>query len=92
MIRSVVIAEAAQKQLRKVPRYVAEKLADWALAVESYGLEEIRKVPGYHDEPLKGKRAGQRSIRLSRAYRAIYIISHGALEFVSVEEVHKHDY
>jgi hypothetical protein len=22
----------------------------------------------------------------------IYIISHGALEFVSVEEVHKHDY
>ena len=68
MIRSVVIAETAQKQLRKVPRYVAEKLADWALAVEAYGLEEIRKVPGYHDEPLKGKRAGQRSIRLSRAF------------------------
>ena len=31
-------------------------------------------VPGYHDEPLKGHRAGQRSIRLSRAYRAIYEI------------------
>ena len=68
------------------------KRADWALAVEAYGLEEIRKVPGYHDEPLKGKRAGQRSIRLSRAYRAIHIISYSALEFVSVEEVHKHDY
>jgi proteic killer suppression protein len=92
VIRSVVIAESAQKQLRKVPRYVAEKLADWALAVEAYGLDEIRKVPGYHDESLKGKRAGQRSIRLSRAYRAIYIISDRALEFVSVEEVHKHDY
>lgn len=55
-----------------------EKLADWALAVETYGLEEVRKVPGYHDEPLKGKRAGQRSIRLSRAYRAIYIIVQGS--------------
>jgi proteic killer suppression protein len=92
VIRSVVIADSAQKQLRKVPRHVAEKLADWALAFEAYGLEEIRKVPGYHDEPLKGKRAGQRSIRLSRAYRAIYVVSQGTLEFVSVEEVHKHDY
>lgn len=64
----------------------------WAFAVETYGLEEIRKVPGYHDEPLKGKRAGQRSIRLSRAYRAIYVIVRDAIEFVSVEEVHKHDY
>ena len=68
--------------------YAAEKLADWALAVEAYGLEEFRKVPGYHDEPLKGKRAGQRSICLSRAYRAVYVISGGALEFVSAEEVH----
>jgi plasmid maintenance system killer protein len=59
---------------------------------EAHGLEEIRKVPGYHDEPLKGKHAGQHSIRLSRAYRASYMISHGALKFVSVEEVHKHDY
>ena len=92
VIRSVVIAEPAQKQLRKVPWHVAEKLADWTLAVEAYGLEQVRKVPGYHDEPLKGKRAGQRSIRLSRAYRAIYAIVRDAIEFVSVEEVHKHDY
>jgi toxin HigB-1 len=92
VIRSVFIATPAQKQLRKVPQHVAEKLADWALAVETYGLEEVRKVPGYHDEPLKGKRAGQRSIRLSRAYRAIYVIVQGSIEFVSVEEVHKHEY
>ncbi len=38
------------------------------------GLSEVRKVPGYHDEPLKGQRKGQRSIRLSRSYRAIYVI------------------
>jgi len=56
-------------------------------------LEEVRKIPGYHDEPLKGRRAGQRSIRLSKAYRAIYVLlESGSIEFVSVEEVSKHDY
>jgi proteic killer suppression protein len=47
---------------------------------------------GYHDEPLKGARAGQRSIRLSRAYRAIYEVKGGTAKFVSIEEVSKHDY
>ena len=70
----------------------ATKLAAWVEAVEAEGLEAIRKVPGFHDEPLKGPRAGQRSIRLSRAYRAIYEIRAGEVEFVSVEEVNKHDY
>ena len=56
------------------------------------GLEEVRKARGYHDEPLKGHRAGQRSIRLSSSYRAIYEIKKDTVEFVSVEEVSKHDY
>lgn len=46
-----------------------------------------------HDEPLKGKRQGQRSIRLNKAYRAIYIINkEGVIHFVEVEEVNKHEY
>jgi len=57
------------------------------------GLEQTRKQPGFHDEPLKGRRKGQRSIRLSRAYRAVYEIRRdGSVEFISVEEVSKHDY
>jgi toxin HigB-1 len=64
----------------------------WVTAVEHEGLEEVRKVPGYHDEPLKGDRIGQRSIRLSRTYRAIYEIEGDTAEFVSVEEVTKHEY
>ena len=64
----------------------------WVTAVELDGLEVVRKAPGYHDEPLKGTRAGQRSIRLSRSYRAIYEVKRGAVQFVSVEEVSKHDY
>jgi len=35
---------------------------------------------------------GQRSIRLSRAYRAIYEIQGDTAAFVSVEEVSKHRY
>ena len=48
---------------------------------------------GYHDEPLKGRRLGQRSIRLNKAYRAIYELkNNGTTELVHIEEVNKHDY
>lgn len=92
MISVVEITKLAEKQLRKVPRNILDNLMIWVAAVEHDGLEEVRKVPGYHDEPLKGDRAGQRSIRLSRAYRAIYEIKGATARFVSVEEVSKHDY
>ena len=54
-------------------------------------------MPGYHDEPLRGNRQGQRSIRLNIVYRAIYIISTDetakeVIQFVLVEEVNKHGY
>ncbi len=61
-------------------------------AVELDGLEAGRSVRGYHDEALKGKRSGQRSIRLSLSYRAIYEIKRSTIEFVSIEEVSKHRY
>lgn len=92
MIARVEIAKLAAKQLRKLPQHIVDNLMIWVAAVEQDGLEETRKAPGYHDEPLKGDRSGQRSIRLSRAYRAIYAIKKDAVEFVSVEEVSKHDY
>ncbi len=57
--------------------------------MEEEGLEEACKVSGFHDELLGEKRAGQRSIRPSKAYRAIYRVDDsGAV----VEEVSKHDY
>lgn len=53
----------------------------------------MRKVPGYHDEPLKGDRMGQRSIRLNKAYRAIYMERpNQEIIIISVMEVNKHDY
>jgi proteic killer suppression protein len=93
MIRDVSLSRAAMKQLEKIPHFVRIKLKSWVEDVETIGLQEVRKVPGFHDEPLHGKRKVQRSIRLSRSYRAIYVIKqNGHIEFVSIEEVSKHDY
>jgi proteic killer suppression protein len=50
-------------------------------------------VPGFHDEPLKGDRKGQRSIRLNKAYRAIYIEGQRKeVHIISIIEVNKHEY
>ena len=93
MIFQVQLSKQADKDLRKVPNHITIALLRWISSVELEGLEEIRKVPGYHDEQLKGTRYGQRSIRLNRSYRAIYrILEDKTVEFVEVQEVNKHDY
>jgi toxin HigB-1 len=93
MILGVELSKRARKQLQTVPRHIVENLAAWVDDVEERGLEEVRKIPGYHDKPLHGNRMGQRSIRLSRAYRAIYrVYDNGSIEFVSVDEISKHAY
>jgi proteic killer suppression protein len=57
------------------------------------GLREVRKIPGYHDEPLKGQRKGERSVRLTKGYRAIYVEEHdGTINLIILEEVNKHEY
>lgn len=90
---NVIIAKFAQKQLRKLPAPIVLKLQSWIDNIKASGLAEIRKIPGFHDEPLKGKRRGQRSIRLSRAYRAIYrVTDKGVAEVVEILEVNKHEY
>ena len=93
MINRVELSAGAKKDLRTVPAPVLKKFRAWIDDVEFNGLEEARKRPGYHDEPLKGDRRGQRSVRLNRSWRAIYEIkSDGSVEFVEVKEVNHHDY
>lgn len=93
MINRVVLSRRVQKEVRRLPKHIVLNLRGWIESVEADGVEEVRRFPGYHDEPLRGLRAGQRSIRLSRACRAIFVVlSSGEIEFVSVEEVSKHDY
>ncbi len=89
----MLIAEAAQRQLLAVPKHIRTKLQAWAALVTGSGLRHARLIPGYHDEPLHGRRQGQRSIRLSRSYRAFYVVTdEGDVEIVTVLEVNKHDY
>lgn len=92
-IHTVMLSPEARKCLRKVPRHVVDKVLSWVLSVETKGIREVRKIPGFHDEPLHGNRDGQRSIRLTRSYRAIYVeVNDKTLEFIRIEEIHKHEY
>ena len=89
---SIEITPKAQKDLTRVPQQIAEKFQLWADSIKLKGLNRVRQIPGYHDEPLKGKRVGQRSIRLNRSYRAIYEVIDGNAIIIQVQEVTKHDY
>jgi len=92
-IFKVKLTESAKRQLLKVPSHIVRKLQAWVDGIEKDGLNYMRKIPGYHDEPLKGKRAGERSIRLSKAYRAMYALDQeGKVELIKILEVSKHDY
>lgn len=93
MLTRVELSDGVIKQLRRVPKHIVTKLFAWVDDVETRGLEEVRKVPGYNDHPLKGQLSGKRAVRLSRQWRAIYFVKADAsVEFVLVEEVHPHDY
>ncbi len=89
----VKLTKKAEAGLRKLPAHVIDKLYLWVDLIETEGLREARKISAFHDEPLKGKRRGQRSIRLNKAYRAFYIEkAAGGIELVEVIEVNKHEY
>lgn len=90
-IYKVELVKKVEEGLSSFPRHIVLKLAGWIDAVGRTGLSEVRKVSGYHDEPLKGDRKGQRSIRLSKHYRAIYIIFDD-VAMLKVIEVSKHEY
>lgn len=89
----VTVDKKAAKNLLKAPIQVQQKFVLWQIKLEADGLRATRKVSGFHDEPLKGNRTGQRSIRLNTLWRAIYTEHlNGSLELVEVKEVTPHDY
>jgi len=99
----VSLSDGLQKAIKRgrIPKDVVRRLRAWIEAVGLLGLREVRCRPGYHDEPLRGVRKGQRSIRLGRKWRAIYTErfvnkSDGQkmirMELITVEEVTPHDY
>ena len=90
---TVTWGKSVDKQLDLIPEAIARKFRIWVALVEETGIREVRKHKGFHDEPLKGRRQGQRSVRLNRAYRAIYVEHEtGEIELIEVLEVNKHEY
>ena len=91
MIRDVRLS-VPKKILVKLPKQVLVKLHLWIQLVGEHGVEAVRKISGFHDEPLAGLRRGQRSVRLNKSYRAFYRLRNEAIEFVDVFDVNNHDY
>jgi toxin HigB-1 len=92
-ICNVELTKNAQKALAKVPNFIKEKLLLWIDSVEHLGVHQVRKISGFHDEPLKGDHKDQRSIRLNKAYRAIYVETlRKEVHIISIIEVNKHEY
>ena len=90
---NVALSRTAKKQLAKVPAHIVRKFALWVDLVRVEGLEAARAIPGFNDHALRGTWKGYHAVRLSDAYRAIYIVhEQGEIETVYVEEVNKHDY
>lgn len=87
----VLVTKSAEKQILRLPKHIQEALRYWVETVQLIGIKETRKLSGYHDEPLKGTRLGQRSLRLNRSYRAIYTTTKEEIK-ITVIEVHKHAY
>jgi toxin HigB-1 len=86
-------SKIAKKQFLKAPEIIQKKLASWTESIEKVGIKEVRKNSGYHDEPLKGKRSGQRSIRLNIQWQAIYTVNEDrTITLVTIKEVTPHDY
>ncbi len=82
-----------RKILKVLPAHILRNLQCWTMQVEMLGMKEVRKIPGYHDEPLKGKRKSQRSIRLSKAYMAFYTEDkYEEINTILIEEIDKHEY
>jgi len=89
----VELTKHAEKQMAKLPRSIVEAIYIWATSVELMGINKVRQLRGYHDEPLAGKWHGTRSVRLNKAYRLFYRESYSLDEsLVTVIEVNNHEY
>lgn len=70
---------------------VHRKFERWLADVETQGLAETRKIPGYHDEPLSGVMRNCRSVRMSGGYRLYYRVGSRSDELTLLGLDH-HDY
>ena len=90
---TVTVSKLADKQMAKIPEHILSRLKSWIETVEQFGLIYARTLKSLHDEPLQGKRKGQRSIRLNKQWRLIYSENETTQEIeILILEVTPHDY
>lgn len=88
----VQLTKKAHKDLLVLPKFILDKVEIWLATIDEIGILNTRKIKGFHDEPLKGNRQGQRSIRLNRSYRLIYVEVDKKINVIQIIEINKHEY
>ena len=79
------------KSLKTIPLRIRKEYEIWKRIVELQGIQGLREIKGYRDEPLKGEWKGFRSSRLSLKWRVIYMAEKEQLE-VYVIDINAHKY
>jgi proteic killer suppression protein len=93
VINAVNLTKRAERSLKMLPKPIAVNFFVWKREVEAHGVDMVKKIPGYHDEPLSGKLKGYvRSVRLGLGYRVFYRIIEGKVKCLLVEDMNRHDY
>ncbi|VAX33579.1 hypothetical protein MNBD_NITROSPIRAE01-554 [hydrothermal vent metagenome] len=80
-----------KKVCKKLPSSVVKKFELWKKIIIRHGPEKLKKFPGFHDEKLMGKHAGEDSSRLSLQHRVIYSVERRIVT-VFVLEITPHKY
>ena len=89
----IVDFSAVEKQLRMLPKETIKRLQRWVIYIETIGLMETRKIPGFHDKSLKGKWKGYRSVRLGYKWRVIYKHDKNSMvNIIRLQEITPHEY
>ena len=82
-----------EKAFKKLPKFILRRFYSWVTDVRYTGIRAVRRLPGYHDEPLTGSRLGQRSVRLNLNWRVFYVeVPNQDVELIEIIEVNKHEY
>jgi len=79
------------KACRKLPDATRKKYELWKGLVFRHGPEKLKEFPGFHDEKLKGRRAGLRSSRLDQQHRVVCAVDRRLIT-VFVVEITPHKY
>jgi len=91
MMWNILEHRSIAKTCRKLPAKAVKKYELWKDIVFRHGPGKLREFQGFHDEKLKGNRAGQRSSRLNLQYRVIYRVEKEIVT-VNVIDINAHKY